>query len=85
MPPPGQITTPEEAIRVAINQCGGWRTAEESIWKVRKGYQSWIAEYDGSTTPWSSDDSVKLKAIVDEPTGRLLNCINEAPIFVTAS
>ena len=56
---------------------------EEKFWDVRHGYQSWIAEYDGERTYWSEDDGVHVKAIVDESTGKLLNCINEAPIVIS--
>jgi hypothetical protein len=83
MPPPGPVTTPEQAISVAINQCGGWRTVERKLWKVRKGYESWIAEYDGQST-YSAVDVLRMKAIVDAPTGKLLNCIDETPVIVTA-
>ena len=85
MPLPGPITNTEQAIRIAINLCGGWRTAEEKSWDVRRGYQSWIAEYDGKRTYWSDDDTIHVKAIIDESTGRLLNCTNEAPTLISVT
>jgi len=84
MPPPRAITTPEEAIRIAIVECGGRQTTEVRYWHVRRGYELWIAEYHGNETYWSSDDSVHVKAIIDAPTGKLLNCVDLAPVIITA-
>jgi hypothetical protein len=85
MPPSGPVATPEQAIRIAINKCGGWRTAEEKVWDVRHGYESWVAEYDGELTFWSDDNAIHVKAIVDESTGKLLNCINEATVVISVT